>query len=1259
MHLALRHRVLRAYFGVASAGSLAAALACLGFGTGVPIGVRAGLLLAYATVSGLCLWASRLPSLPAERLLLPLSLGVLAVVSSVAVFTGWGLAAPGLAFHGLVVGLVCAITRRRAATTVVVGALLMTALLALGQALGWLPAVRVPDPVPTGVRLVMHLAAIATGATGGRALAHLMTRQLAMAAGRERRFQALLGIAAAAYWETDATLRLRHVSVRDAQGHFVPLNSARGLQPWALGALQGDEPERRDRLRADMEARGALVDVPFAWRAEGAGDGDGDGRRRHFLGNGQPRLDPQGRFLGYWGVAREVTAEHRAREAWQATEARYQELFLRLPSPLLLHREGRIIDANPAAARLLGYASAGQMLGHDLVAEHMAGEARAQARSRIAALDQLAPGTALPPVHYQLTSATGQAVHVQAVGTRANSEGQPAMLSMLIDETASVQAAAAQQRTEALFAQVLSISPDIITLTDLATGRYLMVNHSFCRVMGYTADEVEGRTATELGIWRQAADRQAVLSLLAQRGAVDNVNVDFVTRHGAVVPLLVSASRFERDGRQLLVINARDVTEASRLRLEREAILTNASVGIAFTRARHFAMVNPQFERIYGWPAGTLVGRSGREVWASDEAYEALGSEIGDALRRGEAVEVEREARRHDGSCFLVRLRAKALDPLHPGEHGTIWIAEDITRARADARALADARDAAEAASRAKSAFLANTSHEIRTPLNGLLGLARLARQPGLPAQRRRDYLDQIADSAETLSMIISDILDLSKIEAGKLEVASAPFDLRELLHGLQQAYAALAAGHGLAFATELDHALPARVLGDGLRVRQILANYLHNALKFTQRGSVRLAVQALPEGWVRFEVHDTGPGIDAATQGRLFQPFSQADDSTSRRYGGTGLGLSICHELATLMGGRVGLHSTPGQGSCFHAELPLPPALAAQTPPPDVQQDVGRLRGARVLLVEDNAVNMMISVALLEQWGIQVTQAIDGPQALAAVASAWETAAARVAERDQALASGMNDFGTKPIDPQRLRDALLRALDAAQGHTRAAAGGARPPRGRTGPSRDFGHSGRTRGSGVGGQPGGGPVVTLTHTHGPLDLTGTLIQKKHDVVGPCFTAAGRLAGGPARLHLGPPRPQPLHGRRRGGGGPLHRHPAAGAGAAEGPHGRTPLRRSGEHPARRDRGPGPLRRRHPRHALRHRPGLRQRHPRPLDGADAGARPGVLRGRPLHPGAHGVPQRQPHHPPGTGRRSPGPGRRGGGRRRCPGRRPDRQR
>jgi CheY-like chemotaxis protein len=362
-------------------------------------------------------------------------------------------------------------------------------------------------------------------------------------------------------------------------------------------------------------------------------------------------------------------------------------------------------------------------------------------------------------------------------------------------------------------------------------------------------------------------------------------------------------------------------------------------------------------------------------------------------------------------------------------------------------------------------------SHEIRTPLNGLLGLTRLARQEELPAARRDQYLAQISDSAQSLAGIISDILDLAKIEAGKISIESLPFDLHDTLAAVHHGYQPLAEAKGLMLTLSIAPGLPEVVTGDALRLRQILSNYVTNALKFTARGEIEIAASLTPMGWIHLAVRDTGPGIDVATQRRLFAPFTQADDSTTRRYGGTGLGLSICRELASLMGGEVGLTSELGRGSTFWAALPLPAADATPDWSDTHDVDPEILRGARVLVVEDNPVNMIVASALLEQWGMEVVQAEDGPAAIEAVgreATRGEpidlvlldvqmpgmsghdvarelrkhhdaralpiialTAAALVTERDEALAAGMNDFLTKPIDSGRLREALLRQLSA------------------------------------------------------------------------------------------------------------------------------------------------------------------------------------------------------------------------------------
>ena len=262
--------------------------------------------------------------------------------------------------------------------------------------------------------------------------------------------------------------------------------------------------------------------------------------------------------------------------------------------------------------------------------------------------------------------------------------------------------------------------------------------------------------------------------------------------------MLMSAARFAMDGRDYLVINARDVTETERTRLEHAAILERASIGIAFTRDRRFVQANPRFEAIFGWDLGELAGKPGAVVWADDDDYAEVGRLAGPLLSAGQPFEIEREMRRKDGSRFWCRLLAQVVDRSHPSHGGTIWIADDVTERRRLDAALAAARDAAEAASRAKSAFLANTSHEIRTPLNGLLGLARLAMRPDIGTERRHHYLEQILDSAQSLAGILSDILDFSKIEAGKIALEDMPFDLREALAGVHQSYRTMAEAKGL-----------------------------------------------------------------------------------------------------------------------------------------------------------------------------------------------------------------------------------------------------------------------------------------------------------------------------------------------------------------------------------------------------------------------------------------------------------------------------
>jgi signal transduction histidine kinase/CheY-like chemotaxis protein len=380
-------------------------------------------------------------------------------------------------------------------------------------------------------------------------------------------------------------------------------------------------------------------------------------------------------------------------------------------------------------------------------------------------------------------------------------------------------------------------------------------------------------------------------------------------------------------------------------------------------------------------------------------------------------------------------------------------------------RELALAKEAADAASSAKTLFLANMSHEIRTPMNSVIGMAHLALQMASD-ERQRDYLERIGQSGQHLLRLINNVLDMSKIEAGRLELAALPFELAEIAGSLRSQLQAQAHARGLGFSIELDERLAAPLMGDPLRIEQVLLNYLGNALKFTERGAIGLRVRLLERdadgaSLVRFEVHDTGPGIAPATASGLFQLFRQADASATRRHGGTGLGLAISKQLAALMGGTVGVDSVPGAGSTFWFNVRLAPAAVAPASRPPAADELPR-PGLRILVAEDNPFNQLVATAMLENIGATVRVAEHGGEALdllraehfdcvlmdvqmpgmdgleatrriradpalahtrviAMTANAWDE------DRRQCMAAGMDDFVTKPVDPQVLYRAVMR----------------------------------------------------------------------------------------------------------------------------------------------------------------------------------------------------------------------------------------
>jgi PAS domain S-box-containing protein len=478
-------------------------------------------------------------------------------------------------------------------------------------------------------------------------------------------------------------------------------------------------------------------------------------------------------------------------------------------------------------------------------------------------------------------------------------------------------------------------------------------------------------------------------------------------------------ARLGREFNAMLAAVQQRADAVSRLTAFQRAILQNVGSGIiAVAPDGIVTSFNPAAERLLGYRADEVTGRLTPLAWHdADEVAqharalsEALGERVEPGFdvfaarpRRGLLEEADWTFVRRDGTRVPVHLAVTALrDEADGAIIGFVAMAHDLTdRKRAEealrrhkdeleetvlnrTAELRLARDAAEAANRAKSAFLANMSHEIRTPMNAILGMSQLALASGLTPQQR-NYVQKACTAAESLLEIIDDILDFSKIEAGRIDLESIPFQLCSLLDNLVDVLAIKAGRPGLDLLLDLPAQLPSALVGDPGRLRQVLLNLGNNAVKFTERGEVVVAVAVLAQdtrsAHLRFEVRDSGIGMTPEVQQRLFEAFSQADASTSRRYGGSGLGLAISRHLVRLMGGDLDVQSAPGRGSTFRFDLRFElQAGAAQAVPVRVPH---HLAGARVLLVDDNAAARDVLVRMARAIGLQAHAVADADEAL------------------------------------------------------------------------------------------------------------------------------------------------------------------------------------------------------------------------------------------------------------------------------------
>ncbi|MGE5547717.1 MAG: ATP-binding protein [Solirubrobacterales bacterium] len=627
--------------------------------------------------------------------------------------------------------------------------------------------------------------------------------------------------------------------------------------------------------------------------------------------------------------------------------------------------------------------------------------------------------------------------------------------------------------SENRLAAILSSAPFPLAVLRRSDGAVLYANQRALRLVGASEGALDGRPLPARCI--RPRDRVRMLRIMEQRALVDDYEAGLRTLDGRPFWGLVSMIPLEDQGGPALLVACNDISARKaaegalqdQLALHQTVIDTIPSaIFYRDTEGRHLGC-NKAFVEMVGLPREQIIGADLSVLARTGGLADKAGESDRELIEGSARLHVYEYAFRHpDGRPVQVIIQKAAFRNAGGRVVGIVGAVTDITERATVEEALKRAKEAAEAASRAKSEFLAVISHEIRTPMNGILGMVHLLTDTALDPQQR-DWLGTIQTSGEALLTILNDILEFSRLEAGRVAVEAEPFDLPQALDDVIALMVPRSREKGIQLALDVAADIPRTLVGDVARLRQVLLNLVGNAVKFTEKGGVTVSLFNVGRRdgklALRFEVRDTGVGIPDDAKDRLFQSFSQADSSITRRFGGTGLGLAICKRLVELMGGEIGMDSESGRGSCFWFTLALGtyddlPAVAAQAAPMPQSR-----RPLAILLAEDNPVNQKVATALLSKAGHQVIAVPNGREAVEAVASRpfdlvlmdvhmpemdgfqatrhirllagtaartpviAMTANVLAGDEEKCLAAGMDDYLGKPFKPAELFEKLAK----------------------------------------------------------------------------------------------------------------------------------------------------------------------------------------------------------------------------------------